>query len=495
LNLAYIRFRQGRLLSGLSELVPAMALADGLNRQDKHAEAHDCYGLLATLRGHVEEAFSQFAQGSKQAETYPMMDRGSHEALLFRLGRFDAALDAVRIKRQDYASRFGDRSYAVASCDLLIAEIHVARGEDRTARDFHRDAHEWALRRDEKYLLCWSLLVSAKIELRAHEHERAAAAIADGLRLATMHGFGILHIDLMLLRARVALAEGRAADAAADLRVALHSGVWPSSDKGTPPLIAASNGSCRYAWAIAEGSHLAAETILLQAAQSIGSATLPAKVPSAVKAQIAKARNTLGDAIAWWSDLRDPESAVDFNPQDLPAREMLAVLRRGILTRYPLALREVQPQQPIVQPAAKRFRVALSYPGDERALVAAVADELAGRLTREKVFYDRFFEYEASRPNLDVYLQEIYRTQADLVVVFVCSNYEKRDWCHLEWRAIRTLIKERRDDEVMFVRTDSGEVAGLLPIDGYLDAARYTPVEIADAVMKRLATMPSEAES
>ena len=489
LNLAYISSRQGHLLLGFNELVHALALADGLGRADKGADAYDYYGLLATLRGDAAEAFSRFAQGLRESGTYHVVDRGSYEALLFRLGRFDAALQTAQTNRQDYASRFGDRCDAVAACDLLMAEIQVALGEEATARELHRDAHEWVLMRDEKYLLCWSLLVSAKIELHAQNLAMAASAVGDGLRLATTHGFGILHIDLLLLRARIALAEGRPADANDDVRVAVGDGLPGSRDK--PSLIAASDHICRYAWAIAEGGHLAAESILLEAAQGIGSATLPVKVSSGVRAQIAKARKTLDDSIGWWRHLRDPDSAADINPQGLGARETLNSLALGTLTSYPLRPKlEEKPEQPALQPVAKRFRVALSYPGDERALVAAVADELAERLTQEKVFYDRFFEYELSRPNLDVYLQDIYRNQADLVVVFVCSNYEKRDWCHLEWRAIRTFIKERRDDELMFVRTDAGEVAGLFPIDGCLDAARYTPVEIADAIMKRLTTTP-----
>ena len=38
-----------------------------------------------------------------------------------------------------------------------------------------------------------------------------------------------------------------------------------------------------------------------------------------------------------------------------------------------------------------------------------------------EVFYDRFHEAELARPNLDVYLQEIYHDRSRLVVVFLAG--------------------------------------------------------------------------
>jgi hypothetical protein len=92
-----------------------------------------------------------------------------------------------------------------------------------------------------------------------------------------------------------------------------------------------------------------------------------------------------------------------------------------------------------------RFSVAMSFPGEHRALIEAVANALADQLTPEKVFYDRYYEHELARPNLDIYLQQIYHDDAELVVTFLCQKYSEKDWCGLEWRAIRDLIKKRRD--------------------------------------------------
>jgi hypothetical protein len=73
-----------------------------------------------------------------------------------------------------------------------------------------------------------------------------------------------------------------------------------------------------------------------------------------------------------------------------------------------------------------RFKVALSFPGEKRDYVKEVARELKKRLPKGSVFYDGDFTAQLARPNLDVLLQRIYGNNSDLVVVFLCSEYEKK---------------------------------------------------------------------
>ncbi len=139
----------------------------------------------------------------------------------------------------------------------------------------------------------------------------------------------------------------------------------------------------------------------------------------------------------------------------------------------------------------KRFNVALSFPGEHRGYVEEVANSLAGKLTKAKVFYDRFFEAELSRPNLDTYLQRIYHDDSELVVVILCEQYDEKEWCGLEFRAIRDLIKQRRDEEIMFVRVAKGDVKGVFDIDGYVDAEGRPANEIAAVILERLKLVQS----
>lgn len=134
----------------------------------------------------------------------------------------------------------------------------------------------------------------------------------------------------------------------------------------------------------------------------------------------------------------------------------------------------------------KRFAVALSFPGEHRLFVESVADAIAQELTRERVLYDNYYEHEFARPDLDTYLQGLYHSESELLVVFLCAEYQNKRWCKLEWRAIRDLITRKDASRVMLVRLDDSEVQGIYPGDGYVDARSRSPKEIADVVLKRL---------
>jgi hypothetical protein len=149
--------------------------------------------------------------------------------------------------------------------------------------------------------------------------------------------------------------------------------------------------------------------------------------------------------------------------------------------------------------------VALSFPGETRGRVAVIAAHLAASLGRDRVLYDRFHEAEFARPNLDVHLQGLYHDHTELLVVLLCRDYERKEWCGLEWRAIRDLIKHRRE-KIMFLRFDDAPVSGVFSIDGYLDISERSDAEVAALILQRLAqdrgnifdgapTIPDEADA
>ena len=134
-----------------------------------------------------------------------------------------------------------------------------------------------------------------------------------------------------------------------------------------------------------------------------------------------------------------------------------------------------------------RFKVGLSFPGKHRAYVSSVADALRPGLPPRAIFYDFDFQAELARPNLDLLLLDIYKSKCDLVVVFLSAAYGQSEWCGLEWRAIREMIKQKSDDQLMMIRFDDEAVEGLLSIDGYVDARRYSPSEVALLIRQRVA--------
>ena len=132
-----------------------------------------------------------------------------------------------------------------------------------------------------------------------------------------------------------------------------------------------------------------------------------------------------------------------------------------------------------------RFKVALSFPGEHRGRVERIAYALVEKLGRGTVLYDRWFSAEFARPNLDTYLPKLY-LQSRLLVFFFGDAYSKKEWCGLEWRAGRDLLKRRQDDRLMFVRFDDSETSGLFSVDGYLDARKSSDGEIVSAILKRI---------
>jgi hypothetical protein len=134
----------------------------------------------------------------------------------------------------------------------------------------------------------------------------------------------------------------------------------------------------------------------------------------------------------------------------------------------------------------KRFRVALSFPGEYRAFVEQVAELLARRVGRDHVLYDKYYEAEFARPNLDSYLQNLYHDESDLIAIFLCADYDRKEWCGLEWRALRDVLKRRRDADLMPLRFDDTQIPGLFSIDGYVWIGTRKPREVADLILQRI---------
>lgn len=133
--------------------------------------------------------------------------------------------------------------------------------------------------------------------------------------------------------------------------------------------------------------------------------------------------------------------------------------------------------------ATHSFLVAFSFPGEARYRIARIATILEEGLGSGSVFYDEWYKAELAGPNLDLHLQDVY-TRAELVVVCLCAGYERKEWCGLEWRAIRDLIK-RRQDKVMFLRLDDAPVAGTFSIDGYLDLRTHNDDDVGALIYQR----------
>lgn len=151
-----------------------------------------------------------------------------------------------------------------------------------------------------------------------------------------------------------------------------------------------------------------------------------------------------------------------------------------------------------MKPTNRRFRIALSFAGEKRDFVARVAAILAERFGKDRILYDRFHQGEFSRSNLAFYLPDLYEKESDLLVAVLCSDYENKEWCGLEWGAIFGLIKQGNAGAVMLTRFERAEGKGLRGLAGYTDLDDLTPEQAAAVILERLAfneSRPPSAEA
>jgi hypothetical protein len=204
------------------------------------------------------------------------------------------------------------------------------------------------------------------------------------------------------------------------------------------------------------------------------------------------------DPAGYWAEASCP-NRVYLTVLVLDALEMASGGNRTTLRGYKhrstskraRSLRSLHPSKP--RPTGKRFRVALSFPGELRPKVGRVAKHLAATLGKKRVFYDKNFQHELARPNLDTYLQSIYATHTDLVVLCASPAYATKKWCGIEWRAIRNLVNNRlRDDQVMIVKLGSFSIKGIYDYDGYIDGRNLTGKQIAEVILERIESITTK---
>ncbi len=138
------------------------------------------------------------------------------------------------------------------------------------------------------------------------------------------------------------------------------------------------------------------------------------------------------------------------------------------------------------------FLVALSFPGEHRPYIKAISEELKKSLAPADIFYDDDFKAQLARPSAHLPLMKVYGDQSDLLVVFLCAEYQQKKWCGLEWRVVCDLIMQRQEERIMLFRFDDAKIVGLLSVDHalYCGADKLPPAEAAKLILDRLHATP-----
>jgi hypothetical protein len=138
------------------------------------------------------------------------------------------------------------------------------------------------------------------------------------------------------------------------------------------------------------------------------------------------------------------------------------------------------------------YDVALSFAGEQRGYVKAVASELNKHGVR--VFYDEDNEIALWGKNLAEELQRIYMAASNVVVMFVSADYARKSWpIHERQSAIGRAINERRE-YILPVRFDNTALPGLDPSLSYLSLAARPPAKLAENIMAKLVQLGGRIE-
>jgi tetratricopeptide (TPR) repeat protein len=346
-NLTDLLLTAGRLREGLAAAEEAVRLAERAAYAFEHKDSYAYRGYARALRGETSAALADFAtalrwQHLNERQELPLYRlRGvQHAWLLAGLGRDEEAARLTEGNRAMLRQTLGEQHHYLPRCNLLLAGLARVRGEFATARELQHEAHEWAVARNAREPLCWAAWEGGRIALADARRKadgpggpetvrclrEARQAADEGVRLAREGGFGILHIDLQLLLASIALEEGGAATAEHHARMALETG--PSSQ---PALVAAADPACGYAWGVGLAHFLLAQTYLLRAAQHLGRAYFPPDhPPNGMRELLAAAAFQIAASREVRIRIQDPALA--------ETESLLNDLKTGVLTQFPIRI-------------------------------------------------------------------------------------------------------------------------------------------------------------
>lgn len=132
--------------------------------------------------------------------------------------------------------------------------------------------------------------------------------------------------------------------------------------------------------------------------------------------------------------------------------------------------------------SSKRYDVALSFAGEDRGYVEAVATALISKGLH--VFYDKFEEADLVGRNLVDHLSDVYQSRARLCLVFVSRAYALKPFPRLERQAAQATAVLAEKPYIIPVRLDDTEIPGLLPTIAYVSGK--TPEGLAQLVASKL---------
>jgi hypothetical protein len=130
------------------------------------------------------------------------------------------------------------------------------------------------------------------------------------------------------------------------------------------------------------------------------------------------------------------------------------------------------------------FDVALSFAGEDRALVEKVIEEL--RSSNIRMFYDQDQSIESWGEDLVEYLTNAYQNRARYAIIFISQPYLEKMWTNLERRSVLARAAGQRSAYLLPVRLDDTPLPGLLPTLAYLDIRLLGADGLVEAIKSKI---------
>ena len=134
----------------------------------------------------------------------------------------------------------------------------------------------------------------------------------------------------------------------------------------------------------------------------------------------------------------------------------------------------------------RSYDVCLSFAGEDRVYVAAVADALL--VQKFRVFYDGYEEATLWGKDLYQHLDDVYRNKARFCVLFISSAYVSKNWTIHELASAQARALTENREYILPARFDDTEIPGLRPTTAYLDLRNKTPQMVASTIATKLRT-------
>lgn len=132
-----------------------------------------------------------------------------------------------------------------------------------------------------------------------------------------------------------------------------------------------------------------------------------------------------------------------------------------------------------------KYHVALSFAGEDREYVEAVAEHL--RTHGVDVFYDKFEETNLWGKDLYAYLVDIYNNRALYTVMFVSEAYRDKLWTNHERKSAQARAFTESEDCILPAMFDENvKIPGLLKTTGYISLTGLSPEDFAEKILKKL---------